>query len=85
MDKEFEGRTAFVTGGAMGIGGAVAELLASRGANVVIVDRAKSDAEGHAQKLGGNTIAIAAVTSIPPSINRAKFIESPTLKNTNIP
>ena len=30
MDREFEGRTAFVTGGAMGIGGAVAELLVGR-------------------------------------------------------
>jgi NAD(P)-dependent dehydrogenase (short-subunit alcohol dehydrogenase family) len=60
MEREFEGRTALVTGGAMGIGGAVAELLASRGANVVILDRAKAEAESLAQKLGVNAIAIAA-------------------------
>ena len=60
MEQEFEGKTAFVTGGAMGIGGAVAELLARRGANVVIVDRAKAEAEALANKLGGKTIAVAA-------------------------
>jgi NAD(P)-dependent dehydrogenase (short-subunit alcohol dehydrogenase family) len=36
---KFEGKAAIVTGGALGIGGAVSKLLASRGAAVAILDR----------------------------------------------
>jgi NAD(P)-dependent dehydrogenase (short-subunit alcohol dehydrogenase family) len=39
MAAEFEGKIAVVTGGAMGIGGATARLLAERGARVCVVDR----------------------------------------------
>lgn len=40
---EFQNKIALVTGGAMGIGSAVAKLLAKRGAKVLIVDRAKDE------------------------------------------
>ena len=40
---EFQNKAALVTGGAMGIGGAVAKLLAQRGAKVLIVDRAEEE------------------------------------------
>lgn len=39
--REFEGRTAFVTGGARGIGFATAKVLAEAGANVVLYDIAE--------------------------------------------
>ena len=39
MEQRFEGQTAIVTGGADGIGKAVAQRLASAGANVTIFDR----------------------------------------------
>lgn len=41
---EFQNKAALVTGGAMGIGGAVAKLLGKRGAKILIVDRAKEEA-----------------------------------------
>lgn len=40
---EFAGRTALVTGGASGIGLAVAGLLTARGAQVAVLDRVKAD------------------------------------------
>jgi len=39
MQKEFTGKTALVTGGAMGIGKAVALLLSERGADIAVVDK----------------------------------------------
>ena len=68
---EFEGKVAFVTGGAMGIGGAVAELLVERGARVAIVDRAKEAGEALAKKLGENAIAIAADVSSGAEVKAA--------------
>lgn len=50
---EFAGKVAVVTGGAMGIGEAVVELLASRGAKVAIVDRDEKAAQDLAGRIGG--------------------------------
>jgi NAD(P)-dependent dehydrogenase (short-subunit alcohol dehydrogenase family) len=50
--KELEGRTAIVTGGAMGIGKACAACLVREGASVVIVDRDGEAASRAAAEIG---------------------------------
>lgn len=64
MDRfmSFEGRVAIVTGGRRGIGRAIAETLASRGADIVIADREESEAQATAQEIatatGRRTLAL---------------------------
>jgi 3-oxoacyl-[acyl-carrier protein] reductase len=53
-----QGKIAIVTGGKQGIGRGVADLLAARGATVVIVNRAQADEA--AAKIGNGAISIAA-------------------------
>ena len=64
-----EGTVALVTGGASGLGRATAELLASKGAKVVVVDLPRSAGEEVASQLGGR-FAPADVTS-EEDVNRA--------------
>lgn len=54
------GRTALVTGGARGIGEAVARTLARDGAHVVVLDvpQAEADARRVAERLGGTALAL---------------------------
>ncbi|WP_170481648.1 SDR family NAD(P)-dependent oxidoreductase [Ruegeria arenilitoris] len=56
--SNFDGHTAIVTGGAQGIGGAVATELRSRGARLVIWDTDIALAEEKARELSGDTLAI---------------------------
>lgn len=56
--KNLEGRVALVTGGARGIGLAIAAKLASRGARVVLAGRDGGAADAAAKKLGGAGHAI---------------------------
>jgi len=60
--KPFEGRVAIITGGSRGIGRAIAELMASRGADLAIadyqVDLAKNTASEIAKQSGQKVIAV---------------------------
>src|ERR1035437_2997625 len=51
------GKVAIVTGGAMGIGYAIASRLAEAGAKVLIADRDAAAAEAAAAKIGGMACA----------------------------
>ena len=66
---KIDGSVALVTGGASGLGLATAELLASKGATVVVVDLPRSAGEEVAGRLGGR-FAAADVTS-EDEVNRA--------------
>ncbi|MET9253157.1 3-oxoacyl-ACP reductase [Streptomyces sp. NPDC003717] len=59
-DRPLAGRTALITGGARGIGAAVAETLSCRGARVVVLDvpQAADAARALAGRLGGDALAL---------------------------
>jgi 3-oxoacyl-[acyl-carrier protein] reductase len=54
--RRFVGKTALVTGGAKGIGGATAARLASEGATVVVADLDEAAAQETAQQIGGHAV-----------------------------
>lgn len=68
---DFTGKTAVVTGGAQGIGYAVAERLRECGARVAIWDRDVELAEHAARALGGRTIALAVDIASWESVSQA--------------
>jgi 3-oxoacyl-[acyl-carrier protein] reductase len=71
---DLNGRAAVVTGGAQGIGRAIAERLADCGAAVAIWDRDGALAERTAQELGKSrrVAAIAVDVTVPEQIDRAR-------------
>src|SRR5690349_363206 len=62
------GKVAVITGSARGIGCAIAEAMAQRGAKVVVTDRDEKEATRTAARIGDNAIAIPADVSQPPDI-----------------
>ncbi|MFE6764846.1 SDR family NAD(P)-dependent oxidoreductase [Streptomyces sp. NPDC057689] len=70
-DQEFAGRTALVTGGASGIGLALAHRLAGAGASVVVADYNEASAREAAAALesaGGRAAAVAMDVTDPASV-----------------
>lgn len=59
MPKLLQDRTAIITGGAQGIGFAIARMLAAHGANIVIGDVDGPHAEAAASDLGNGAIGVA--------------------------
>ena len=58
MDLKLEGRRAFVTGGARGIGASICELLAAEGAEVLVGYRSSNEGPELAEKLGGTAVQL---------------------------
>ena len=58
MDLQLEGKRAFVTGGARGIGAAISELFAAEGAEVLVGYRSSSDGPELAERIGGTAVQL---------------------------
>jgi D-threitol dehydrogenase (NAD+) len=65
------GKVALVTGGASGIGGAIAEAYAAKGAQVAIADLNGQTAQAHADAVGNGARAFACDVSDPASVEAA--------------
>jgi 3-hydroxybutyrate dehydrogenase len=63
VDQGFEGRVAFVTGAAGGIGLRIAEMLAERGARVTVADLDGAAARRTAERIGRGAMGVAADVS----------------------
>jgi NAD(P)-dependent dehydrogenase (short-subunit alcohol dehydrogenase family) len=57
---DLSGRTAIITGASRGIGLAIAQRLATGGANVVLTARKQESADAAAEQVGGSAIGVAA-------------------------
>lgn len=68
---QLQGKTALVTGGASGLGAAVARRFVAAGANVVILDRDGTRAETLAQELGATARAAVADVTSESEVNAA--------------
>jgi 3-oxoacyl-[acyl-carrier protein] reductase len=71
-----KGQVAVVTGGAQGLGFAIAERFVAEGARVVLGDVNLSGTEDAAQRLGGNDIALAARCNVTDAEQVQSLVET---------
>jgi 3-oxoacyl-[acyl-carrier protein] reductase len=79
---DLSGKVTVVTGGAQGIGRAIAELLAQQGSNVVVADIQMEKAEATAKEIAANTSqqAIAVQVDVADSDSAKAMIDSAIAK-----
>lgn len=68
---KFRSRVAIVTGGARGIGRAIAERLAQEGLKVAVADRAFDEAQATAETIGQNAFAVELDVTSQASVSEA--------------
>ena len=68
---ELDGKRALVTGAGRGLGLAIAQLFAQRGARVALADRDGAAAEQRAQAIGGESIALTCDVTSPSDVQKA--------------
>lgn len=71
LNFSLSGKVALVTGGASGIGAAIASAFAEKGARVAVLDINMDVAEAKARELGGDARAFACDVSRQPSVQAA--------------
>ncbi|BDZ64899.1 bifunctional aldolase/short-chain dehydrogenase [Agromyces mangrovi Wang et al. 2018] len=77
--KTHQGRIAFVTGAASGIGKAIATRLAAEGACVVVADLDLEKAQGVAAELGGTDVAIGVAANVADAAGVQAAIDATVL------
>jgi NAD(P)-dependent dehydrogenase (short-subunit alcohol dehydrogenase family) len=71
FDFKLTGKTAIITGGASGIGSAIAKAFVSQGARVALLDLNLEAAQAGAKELGSNSLAFACNVSDSQSVAEA--------------